>query len=75
MTAIIKERNDSKNHKMAFIFFIETPIGILNTRSIMETTIEKELPFQAEAGVFGSDDFLANIGNENLLFLFTFLFI
>ena len=41
----------------------------------METTIEKELPFQAEAGVFGSDDFLANIGNENLLFLFTFLFI
>jgi len=62
VTAVIKERNDTKNHKMAFIFFIETPIGILNTRSIMETTIEKELPFQAEAGVFGSDDFLANIG-------------
>ena len=59
---------------MAFIFFIETPVGILNTRSIMETAIEMELPFQAEAGVFGSDDFLANLGNGDLMFLVTFLF-
>ena len=47
---------------MAFIFFIETPIGILNIRSIMEAALDKDLPFQSEAGVFGSDDFLANLG-------------
>ena len=47
---------------MAFIFFIETPIGILNTRSIMEVATGDQLPFRSEAGVFGSDDFLASLG-------------
>lgn len=47
---------------MAFIFFVETPIGLLNLRSIMEAAIDDKLPFKAEAGVFGSDDFLASLG-------------
>ena len=68
MGSILKDRSDSTNHRMAFIFFIETPIGILNIRSIMEATIERTLPFQSEAGVFGSDDFLANLGIQCMLF-------
>ena len=62
MKSVLKGRSDSTDHKMAFIFFIETPIGILNIRSIMEAALDKDLPFQSEAGVFGSDDFLANLG-------------
>ena len=58
------ERAINPEKKMAFIFFIETPIAILNMRSIMEAAVDATLPFKTEAGVFGSDDFLASLGKE-----------
>ena len=33
----------------------------------MEAATDKDLPFQSEAGVFGSDDFLASLGIQSLL--------
>eukprot|EP00112_Aurelia_sp_Birch-Aquarium-sp1_P003662 Seg1412.12 transcript_id=Seg1412.12/GoldUCD/mRNA.D3Y31 product="Citramalyl-CoA lyase mitochondrial" protein_id=Seg1412.12/GoldUCD/D3Y31 len=60
--AIFKTNNIIPKKPMAFIFFVETPIGLLNLRSIMEAAIDDKFPFKAEAGVFGSDDFLASLG-------------
>ncbi len=61
---ILGTRKNPPQHKMAFISFIETPIGLLNMRSILETACEQNLPFKTEAVVFGSDDFLASIGKN-----------
>lgn len=75
MKIALGRRTQSPHDKMAFIFFIETPIGLLNARSIMEATIGNHLPFQTEAGVFGSDDFLANLGTQNFRrFFFSFIY-
>ncbi|XP_065054200.1 citramalyl-CoA lyase, mitochondrial-like [Rhopilema esculentum] len=59
---VLMKRSTNPEKKMAFIFFIETPIAILNMRYIMEAAVDATLPFKTEAGVFGSDDFLASLG-------------
>eukprot|EP00794_Sanderia_malayensis_P013853 gene13853-15301_t len=62
VNSVLQKRSGTSQNKMAFISFIETPIGLLNMRSILEAACKDDLPFKAEAFVFGSDDFLASIG-------------
>ena len=63
MSKILKTRRDtSEAAQMVFIFFTETPIGLLNLRGSLEAACQPDLPFNTEAVVFGSDDFLASLG-------------
>ena len=62
MQKYIKERKDSTSSRVALVLFIETAIGLLNMRSILEAASVSDLPFRHEAVTFGADDFLASIG-------------
>ncbi|XP_028396847.1 citramalyl-CoA lyase, mitochondrial-like [Dendronephthya gigantea] len=48
--------------KISLIIFIESAIGLLNLREILEAGVDPTNLFNLEAVVFGSDDFFANIG-------------
>ena len=49
--------------RMSLIIYIETALGLLNLREILESGVDETNMFKLEAVVFGSDDFFANIGN------------
>ena len=48
--------------KISLIIFIESALGLLNLREILEVGVDPTNLFNLEAVVFGSDDFFANIG-------------
>lgn len=47
---------------ISLIIFIESALGLLNLREILEAGVDETNLFNLEAVVFGSDDFFANIG-------------
>ena len=52
---------------------IETPCGMMNLRDVMEEASKQHNTLKFEAFVFGSDDYLASIGEHQVTLLFFFL--
>lgn len=48
--------------RMSLIIYIESALGLLNLREILDYGVDETNMFNLEAVVFGSDDFFANIG-------------
>lgn len=56
-----------KNHNIKLIVFVESARALLDMKELIEhclTLMNQGAPFTLEAAVFGSDDFCADIGNE-----------
>ena len=51
--------------KIKLIIYIESALGLLNLREILDAGVDKTNLFNLDAVVFGSDDFFANIGGFN----------
>ena len=55
--------------KIKLIIFVESALGLLNLREILEAGIDQTNLFKLDAVVFGSDDFFANIGGFDMIFV------
>ena len=69
---LARKRKSSLKKVIKVIGQIETPCGMMNLRDIMEEASEQHNTLKYEAFVFGSDDYLASIGEHQVILLFFF---
>ena len=72
-TVLAQNRKSSLKKMIKVVGQIETPCGMMNLRDVMEEASKQHNTLKFEAFVFGSDDYLASIGEHQVTFLFFFL--
>ena len=52
----------SPGHKIGLITQVESALGLLNLRDVLNRATDQASPLDLQAVMFGSDDFLVSIG-------------
>lgn len=58
-------KSSNTDQKVGLITQVESALGLLNLRDVLNHATKQDLPFDLQGIIFGSDDFLVSIGEPN----------